>query len=546
MTSSLHDLANYVSDAYRLQPSKPFVPEDIVIGQYTFLPWVRSGVGAVVTPPATGLRATMSIAVPVQAAGLADLTAGTTVQVRGPGDVLGLDERQVIRRYPMPGAVAAEDSFLAHVELDRPVLPWLFSPVAPAGDRLTPWIALVVLAQGRYQLQSGDQGRPDHVDTFLGELQPTDDAWAWAHAQLIGPADTGPSIDDRLTPAYAAANLARLVCPRKLEQDTQYLACVVPLWNAGVATGLGLPAPPALDLAWHRVADGSDADTAISLPVYTSWRFGVGQHGDFGSLAAKLLGVQAPWQVGRRLTDTSEPGGGLPPLAVDDLGALQTIKGPLFSPNGPSAASADAKEAAAAIAETAVWPSSETEALRALINEPDQRAATTAARRPGPPPHRGSGDLRPVPGGSGKGRHQQGRRLVRPAERPTDQQGRCRARCPRGPDGPGSTHAVRVGAGRRDRRSQPHAAVGPARPVRRGGVLRQARSAAVVRRSHRRHPQGAQPGARGRREDCLCRPRTVQPRARSDHVGLPSRHATARRPEPAGGGGSRRPGQAHR
>ena len=42
----------------------------------------------------------------------------------------------------------AEDTFLAHIEFDRPVIPWLFSPTAAAGDQLVPWIALVVLEQG--------------------------------------------------------------------------------------------------------------------------------------------------------------------------------------------------------------------------------------------------------------------------------------------------------------------------------------------------------------------------------------------------------------
>ena len=189
MSRSLGDLANFVSDAYRFTAVSPFVPENIVIGTYTFLPWVRGGVGAFVNNSAGSLRATVQVALPVQADGRGDLSAAPPpIQVRGPGDVLGLDERQVIRRYPRPGAVDAEDSFLAHIEFDRPVMPWLFSPTAAVGDRLVPWIALVVLEQGRFALTPGRQGRPDQVSTFLDELQPTDDAWAWAHAQLVGPA----------------------------------------------------------------------------------------------------------------------------------------------------------------------------------------------------------------------------------------------------------------------------------------------------------------------------------------------------------------------
>jgi hypothetical protein len=379
--SSLGDLPNFVPDAYRLLPAEQFHPENIVIGSYTFLPWVRGGVGAVVNAPFGAVRATIDVVIPVQATGLPDLSAQTTtpIQVRGPGDVIGLDERQIIRRYPLPEAVNVEDTFLAHVEFDRPVVPWLFSPMAPDGDRLTPWISLVVLAQGRYTVKPGTGGLPDQVQTFLGELQPTDDAWAWAHAQLVGPKDGSPTVDDRLTPSYGAANLARLLCPRHLEQETQYLACIVPTFNTGKARALGQPLPGALDVAWSRADNGSDVDTAITLPVYSSWRFSTGLDGDFGSLAAKLHGVPAPWQVGRRLTEMSRPGGGIPDLAANDPGRLQTIRAAVYSPNLPDPGSQDPTEVAAVAAENAQWPASETEALRTELNRPDALAGTTAA-----------------------------------------------------------------------------------------------------------------------------------------------------------------------
>jgi hypothetical protein len=383
MTNSLGDLPNFVADAYRIHPETAFKPENIVIGSYTFLPWVRGGVGAVVTSANGALRASIDVAVPVQAPAR-EVTANVTgIQVRGPGDVLGLDERQIIRRYPEPGTPNAEDSFLAHIEFDRPVLPWLFSPVAADGDRLVPWIALVVLAQGRYTLRPGAGGRPDQVETYLGELQQVDDAWAWAHVQLVGPSDSTPSVDDRLTPSYGPANLSRLLCPRHLDPDQQYLACVVPLYNAGAARGLGTAAPGTLDTAWKRKPDGSDIDTPVQLPVYSSWRFATGPAGDFGSLAHKLHGVPAPWQVGRRITQMSTPGGGLPPLGPADTGRLQTVKAAVYSPNLPQAGSQDPTEVAAVTAETAQWPPPETEALRTELNRPSILAATTAS--PGDP-----------------------------------------------------------------------------------------------------------------------------------------------------------------
>ena len=77
MTGSLGDLQNFVPDAYRLLPSTAFKPEDIVIGSYTFLPWVRGGVGAVVHSANGALRATIDVSVPVQSAN-PELTATVT------------------------------------------------------------------------------------------------------------------------------------------------------------------------------------------------------------------------------------------------------------------------------------------------------------------------------------------------------------------------------------------------------------------------------------------------------------------------------------
>jgi hypothetical protein len=391
VTASLSDLPNYAANAYLIGPTAPFVPENIILGSYTFLPWVRSGAAAAVTaPPAGGLRASLDVQLPVQAAGQPDLTVDQPLLVRGPGDVLGLDERHIIRRYPVPGTANAEDSFLAHIEFDRPELPWLFSPAAPNGDRLIAWLALVVLADGRYSLRPGQGGLADIVTVFKSELQRLDQgtawAWAWAHAQIIGPASQGPSVSDRLTTAYGPANLSRLICPRHLDPDTGYLACVVPTYDAGVQAGLGTGNPGTLGPAWHRLADGSDANETVDLPVYTSWRFATGPAGvDFASLAGKLAGFPCPWQVGRRITDTATPGGGLPDLAAGDPGRLQTVHGPLVSPQQPDPASHDPAEAAAAAAETTLWPVAETEALREQLNRPDALARTPPASGGLPP-----------------------------------------------------------------------------------------------------------------------------------------------------------------
>ena len=67
------------------------------------------------------------------------------VAVRGPGDVIGISASQVVRTDPIDGAVGVEPNYFAQIEFDRPDLPWLFTPAAAVGERLRPWIVLVVV-----------------------------------------------------------------------------------------------------------------------------------------------------------------------------------------------------------------------------------------------------------------------------------------------------------------------------------------------------------------------------------------------------------------
>ena len=52
--SSLGDTVGFVNDAFYFAPVETIVPENIVFGRYTFLPWNRTGVAQGVSTPAAG------------------------------------------------------------------------------------------------------------------------------------------------------------------------------------------------------------------------------------------------------------------------------------------------------------------------------------------------------------------------------------------------------------------------------------------------------------------------------------------------------------
>lgn len=374
MTGSLKDLPTFVPAQHVRYQADAIPAEQVVLAQYTFVPYARTGVAAVLNQPfdwSLPTRATVELNVPVVDGAGTDVAA-VAVQVRGPADVAAIDASQVIRCYPRPSSAAALAEELAHVEFDRPDLPWLFTPAGPTADnRLVPWICLVVVPVPDHQaspIAPGTAGGLPQLHTTRAELPPLSDAWAWAHAQVMGPRGDVQSIENRLSAANPTFNLSRLLCPRRLEPQTSYVACVVPTFQAGREAGLGLPVDTnTLAPAWN---DDDADDTEIVLPVYYSFAFATGERDDFKALAERLVPQSAPPGVGRRTLDTSEPGGGVPPIA-NGPGREMIVEGPLVSlastegdPQRPSTADQ-------------VWPVEQQTALRDRLNAQQRQAHQT-------------------------------------------------------------------------------------------------------------------------------------------------------------------------
>jgi hypothetical protein len=309
----------------------------------SLLPWVRQGAAAAITVPdnqSTTQPGVASIDVTLRIND-APLPA-TSVQLRGPADVLGIEANQVLRTDPRAGSMDFESNCFASIEFDRADFPWLFTPArANASSQLRPWLCLVVVRkQPGVQLSSS-------VDSPLPILQiatPADyrielpdlgDCWAWAHAQAA--VDDG-SVRDALN-GSPDRSLSRLICPRLLAPDTEYMACVVPTFEAGRKAGLGLALVDrdftTLAYAWTIPGSSSGLPATVQLPVYYHWSFRTGAGGDFAALASNLKS-EVPDGLGLRKIDISQPG--FPyPLPPDYEGTPHVfVEGALLPLTGPS------------------------------------------------------------------------------------------------------------------------------------------------------------------------------------------------------------------
>jgi hypothetical protein len=300
---------------------------------YHYLSYVRRGFAASITQPDTfgsGQPALATAPVGVSVSGVPQPTHDAVV--RGPGDVIGIVSSQVVRTDPIDGAVGVEPNYFALVEFDRPDLPWLFTPAAAVGERLRPWIVLVVVdAEGPHActLQNGSPLQRLLVPAEAADQLPDLGAsYLWSHAQVIAP--NGEQIQDVVTNGDPRLTVSRLMCPRHLAPFTWYVAAVVPAFDVGRLAGLGQDVRPEdeakLDPAWRPGA-------ATVLPVYHSFRFRTGEDADFEALARRLEGKPLPAGVGTRPLDVSRVGAGLkalpPPADIHDTKSIVWLDGAL-------------------------------------------------------------------------------------------------------------------------------------------------------------------------------------------------------------------------
>jgi hypothetical protein len=195
---------------------------------YRFLPWARRGlVRALQTPDANGVDARPAIQLGLTISADRDGTAAAPVagnlnlRLFGPGDVVGLDTRLILRTDPKPFATSFEPNYLALVDFDPPDLPWMFTPArADALQRLRPWLVLVVFDRANVRLprmRGSSAPLPSIVvpqAVAETELPDLDESWMWAHAQATSSASSKAQIDAELM-QQPERNVSRLVSPRR-------------------------------------------------------------------------------------------------------------------------------------------------------------------------------------------------------------------------------------------------------------------------------------------------------------------------------------------
>src|SRR5215831_17626056 len=121
---------------------------------YSFLPYLRQGLSNNLESGGDA-RGTFTVKLEVHGKDAggndkSDPVGDKAVELYGPGDIIGIDPRSIVKTDPHNWITNFENNYLAYIDFYDEDFPWRYSPVPAAGQRLNTWIALVVLADGEF------------------------------------------------------------------------------------------------------------------------------------------------------------------------------------------------------------------------------------------------------------------------------------------------------------------------------------------------------------------------------------------------------------
>jgi hypothetical protein len=302
----------------------------ISVGRYTFSSWLRRGIGTRIVQTdrlgagasGTQERATVPIDVTLNGAGMSKSFA-----LIGPGDIIGINPQMVVRTEPRDWISNFEPNYLAFIEFYDEDFLWRYTPASPNGEKLSPWLALLVLKtpddgqSGEFELVNRRDPLPSLRVTAPTALPPLAQGWAFGHVHINEGHDTPSDFEKFLLSLHdvGAPNadkiISRLLSPRKLAVDTAYRAFLVPAFETGRLAGLGQD-PSATDAQAPAWSGGSP----VELPYYFDWYFRTSENEDFETLVKRLEPRPVDSRVGIRDMDVSHPGFGVAIGA--DIGAI--------------------------------------------------------------------------------------------------------------------------------------------------------------------------------------------------------------------------------
>jgi len=298
----------------------------IDVARYQFQSWARKGISAQINEqdtlgnPAAALPANERASVPIGVSVNAVAQTPKQFALIGPGDIIGIQRDMVVRTEPRNWITNFEPNYLAFIEFYDEDFPWRYTPAKPDGERLRPWLQLLVLDEDEFERDGRRMPLPVVTVKRKEALPPSDETWLFAHVHVeqdIGASELSDlekylkSLQDAVA-TDPDKIYSRLMSPRHLAPNRSYQAFLVPAFEVGRLAGLGRETTgiPAQKPAWDATT------TSVELPFYFDWSFRTGEKADFESLVELLEPRILDPRIGIRSMDCSSPGF----VLIDDQG----------------------------------------------------------------------------------------------------------------------------------------------------------------------------------------------------------------------------------
>lgn len=330
-------------------------------GTYTFLPWIRRGIANHIDSVSESSRPKVEVWIDIEGrpkggGSVIVEPVKKNVELYGPGDIIGIDKAQISRIEPEHWVTNFEPNYLAAIEFYDEDFPWRYTPAAPDGRKLLPWLALIVLEEDVEFEEGGNiAGRPlNYIDITVDLADVFPDAtegWAWAHAHFNSElsdevvetrGDQAAQEAQRVIDNAPDTACSRILCPRKLKPRTGYHAFLIPAFESGRLSGLGRDPKPLFDepengltatsSAWEVYREPANRPEPSRFPVYHRWYFRTAENGDFESLVRLLKQRPVDSRVGRRDMDVTEPAPGITGIENPELEGVLRFGGVLRAP----------------------------------------------------------------------------------------------------------------------------------------------------------------------------------------------------------------------
>src|SRR5687767_13724588 len=105
----------------------------MALGTYSFLPWLRQGLANQIQ--STDFDKSVNVQLELKGnkpdGNPEKLPLNRPVALFGPGDIVGIERRAIVRVEPRDWITNFEPNYLAHIEFYDEDLPWRYTPAAP-------------------------------------------------------------------------------------------------------------------------------------------------------------------------------------------------------------------------------------------------------------------------------------------------------------------------------------------------------------------------------------------------------------------------------